>query len=201
MAYSDFTIDRLTTNFGVDFEGGKLFLQLTAVEPSAWLVETINLATESGFGTEKSRSERLVSPVLLELAKRNHHQFSVVSGSNLDVDPALGLNGECDFVLTLSHLQDFIKAPIFCITEAKKQDTDHGVIQCAAQLIGASRLNAREKKDIPTLYGCATTGVEWRFLRFENQVFTLDEGRYLINDLPRLLGVLQHIVDRTKPQA
>ncbi|RZJ59509.1 MAG: hypothetical protein EOO58_03970 [Hymenobacter sp.] len=200
MAYSDFTIDRLTTNFGVDFEGGKLFLQLAPVEPSAWLVETIDVATESGYGSEKSRSERLVSPVLLELARRNHHQFAIVSGGNLDVDPAIGLNGECDFVLTLSHLQDFIKAPVFCITEAKKQDTDHGIIQCAAQLIGASRLNEREKKHIPTLYGCATTGVEWRFLRFENQVFTLDEGRYLINDLPRLLGVLQHIVDRTKPQ-
>lgn len=37
-------------------------------------------------------------------------------------------------------------------------------------------------------------------MQLENQVFTFDTGYYLINDLPRLLGVLQHIVDRTKPQ-
>lgn len=201
MAYSDFTLDRLTTSFGVDFQGAKLFAQSALVEPTAWLTETIGVATEIGYGSEKSRSERLVSPVLLELARRNNYQFAIISGGNLDVDPALGLNGECDFVFTLTHLQDFIKAPVFCIAEAKKQDTDQGIIQCAAQLIGAARLNEREKKRIPTLYGCSTTGVEWRFLRFENQVFTLDEARYLINDLPRLLGVLQAIIDHTRPQA
>lgn len=199
MAYSDFTLDRLTTNFGVDFQGAKLFTQVVPVEPTAWLTETIGVATEIGYGSEKSRSERLVSPVLLELARRNKYQFAIISGGNLDVDPALGLNGECDFVFTLTHLQDFIKAPVFCITEAKKQDTDQGVIQCAAQLIGAARLNEREKKHIPTLYGCSTTGVEWRFLKFENQVFTLDEARYFINEPTRLLGVLQYIIDQTRP--
>ena len=199
MAYSDFTLDRLTTSFGVDFQGAKLFAQAAPVEPTAWLTETIGLATEIGYGSEKSRSERLVSPVLLELARRNNYQFAIISGGNLDVDPALGLNGECDFVFTLTHLQDFIKAPVFCITEAKKQDTDQGIIQCAAQLIGASRLNEREKKHIPALYGCSTTGVEWRFLRFENQIFILDEARYLINDLPRLLGALQYVIDQTRP--
>lgn len=199
MAYSDFTIERLTTNFGVDFQGAKLFTQAPPIEPSLWLTETIQIATETGFGSEKSRSERLVSPVLLELARRNKHQFTIISGGNLDVDAARGLNGECDFVLTLTHLHDFIKAPVFCITEAKKQDTDQGIIQCAAQLVGAARLNEREGKTIPTLYGCSTTGVEWRFLRFENQTFTLDEPRYLINELPRLLGVLQQIVDQVLP--
>jgi len=195
MAYSDFTLERLTTNFGVDFQGARLFSRAVPIEPSAWLAETISVANETGFGSEKSRSERIVSPVLVEVARRNNYQFAIISGGNLDVEPALGLNGECDFVFTLAHLQDFIKAPVFCITEAKKQDTDQGIIQCAAQLIGAARLNEREKRHIPTLYGCSTTGVEWRFLRFENNTFVLDEVRYLINEPTKLLGVLQQIVD------
>ncbi len=199
MAYSDFTLDRLIREFGVDFQGANLFPQAAPVAPSAWLTETIGLAMDAGFGSEKSRSERLVSPILLELARRNGHRFAIISGANLDVEPARGLNGECDFVFTLTHLQDFIKAPVFCITEAKKQDTDHGIIQCAAQLIGAARLNEREEKPIPILYGCSTTGVEWRFLKFENQTFTLDETRYLINELPRLGGVLQYIINQLTP--
>jgi len=199
MAYSDFTIDRLGAEFGVDFQGATLFTAVPPVVPSAWLLETLALADQLGFGNEKSRSERLVSPVLTELARRNAHVFTIISGGYLDVDPARGLNGECDFVLSYTRLQDFIKAPVFCITEAKKQDMEQGIIQCAAQLIGASRLNEREKRVPPTLYGCSTTGIEWRFLKFENQVFTLDEARYLISDPGKLLGVLQHIVDHTKP--
>jgi len=200
MAYSDFTIDRLTQEFGVDFQGGYLFPAVEPIAPSAWLTESLVLANQLGFGNEKSRSERLISPVLAELARRNAHEFTIVSGGFLDVDPARGLNGECDFVLSYVRLHNFIKAPVFCIAEAKKQDMDQGTVQCAAQLVGAARFNERQQKTIPTLYGCATTGVEWQFMKLEGSVCTLDEARYYTLDLPRLLGVLQHIVDCTRPQ-
>ena len=199
MAYSDFTIDRLSTEFGVDFQGANLFSGVSPVAPSEWLTETLVLADQLGFGNEKSRSERLISPILTELARRNAHAFTIVSGGYLDVDPARGLNGECDFVLSYVRLHNFIKAPVFCVAEAKKQDMDQGTVQCAAQLIGAARFNEREKKAISTLYGCATTGVEWQFLKLEGTVCTLDEARYYTLELPKLLGVLQHIVDATKP--
>lgn len=201
MAYSDFTIDRLRTEFGVKLLGGRLFKEVEPVAPSAWLTETLALGSRSGFGTDKARSERLVSPVLAELARRNQYEVAVVSGECLDVAPARGLTGTCDFVLSFNNVQAFIKAPVCCITGARTQENDNGVVECAAQLIGAYRLNARDKKEISTLYGCVTTGVEWRFMQLENQLFTFDTGYYLINDLPRLLGVLQHLVDHTKPQA
>ncbi len=201
MAYSDFTLDRLSTDFGVDFQGANLFSGVGSEAPSEWLTETLTLANQLGFGNEKSRSERLISPILTELARRNAHAFTIVSGGYLDVDPARGLNGECDFVLSYVRLHNFIKAPVFCVAEAKKQDMDQGTVQCAAQLIGAARFNEREKKVIPTLYGCATTGVEWQFLKLEGIICTLDEARYYTLELPNLLGVLQHIVNQTKPQA
>jgi hypothetical protein len=132
MAYPDFTIDRLSTEFGVDFQGSYLFPAVAPVAPSAWLTETLTLGNELGFGNEKSRSERLISPILAELARRNAHEFTIVSGGFLDVDPARGLNGECNFVLSYIRLHNFIKAPVFCIAEAKKQDMDQGTVQCAA---------------------------------------------------------------------
>jgi hypothetical protein len=197
MAYSDFTPDRLVKEFGVDFQGTQLFPNVTPIPPSVWLIESLQRASKIGFGSGKSRSERLVTPVLLELCDRNEHMFALLSGANLDIDPARGLNGECDFIFSFTRLQDFVKAPVFCITEAKKQDLEQGTIQCAAQLVGASRLNEKDGKPIKTLYGCSTTGVEWRFIRFENNVFTLDEARYLISDLATLLGVLQTIINLT----
>ena len=196
MAYSDFTLDRLIQEFGVEVQGIRsMFADAPEVEPSAWLIESLQRANNTGFGSEKSRSERLVSPVLLELSNRNQDAFAILSGANLDVDPSQGLNGECDFILSFTRLQDLVRAPVFCITEAKKQDVELGTAQCAAQLLGAARLNQREKKPIPTLYGCSTTGVEWRFLRFEDHTFVLDETRYLISDLRKLLGVLQQIIN------
>jgi hypothetical protein len=198
MAYSDFTPERLRNEFNVTFKGGNLFNQVAPIAPSAWLIEALERGNSIGFGSEKSRSERLVTPMLLELAKRNEHQFAILSGAYLDVDPANGLNGECDFIFSFTRLQDFVLAPVFCITEAKKQDVEQGTVQCAAQLVGAARLNERDEKNISKLYGCSTTGIEWRFLCFENNTFTLDETRYLISDPGKLLGVLQHIVNATR---
>jgi len=201
MAYSDFTLDRLIREFDVQVVGARhLFVGVPAVEPSGWLLETLQRAKNVGFGNEKSRSERLVSPMLIELSARNEDDFAVISGASLDADPARGLNGECDFILSLLRLQDLIRYPVFCVAEAKKQDLELGTVQCAAQLLGAARLNEREEKTIPTLYGCSTTGTEWRFLRLENHIFTLDDDRYLINEPAKLLGVLQFIVDQTRSQ-
>lgn len=196
MAYSDFTLDRLIREFGVKVRGERSLFPATApIEPSAWLVESLQRANNVGFGSEKSRSERLVSPVLVELSSLNEDAFAILSGANLDVDASRGLNGECDFILSFTRLQDLVQAPVFCITEAKKQDIEMGTAQCAAQLLGAAQLNREAQKSIPTLYGCSTTGVEWRFLRFEDNTFIIDETRYLINEPAKLLGVLQQVVD------
>jgi hypothetical protein len=113
---------------------------------------------------------------------------------NLDVDDLNGLKGECDFIFSFSRIQDFITAPIFCITEAKKQDLEAGTVQCAAQLLGARRLNEAEQNPMPVIYGCSTTGIEWRFLKLLGQEIVIDETRYLLADLPQLLGMMQSII-------
>ena len=200
MAYNDFTLDKLMNDFGVEIPGERdMFADAPPVEAGPWLPESLKQADNVGFGSEKSRSERLVSPILAELSSRNRDAFAIISGASLDIDPGHGLNGECDFILSLMRLQDLVRAPIFCITEAKKQDMELGTAQCAAQLLGAARLNEREKKVIPALYGCCTTGLEWRFLRFSANTFVLDDARYLISNLSKLLGALQFIINEQLP--
>ena len=198
MAYSDFTLFDLRQQFGAHFRAETLFPNVAPIEPSDWLKQALKMGEGIGFNSEKSRSERLVTPVLLELCERNNRSFSIYSGMNLDVDPARGLRGECDFIFSYSRIQDFVTAPVFCIAEAKKQDLELGTLQCAAQLIAARRLNEFEGNPTQPLYGCSTTGVEWRFLKYEGTDFILDENRYYLAQLPALLGALQAIVDATR---
>ncbi|MFD1467765.1 hypothetical protein ACFQ48_05990 [Hymenobacter caeli] len=195
MAYSDFSSLELKRRFGIRFRAESLFSEPREIQPSAWLQETLRLGQELGFNSEKSRSERLVTPLLLELSNLNQHRFAIYSGMNLDVDELNGLKGECDFIFSFSRIQDFVTAPIFCITEAKKQDLEHGTVQCAAQLLGARRLNEAEQNAIPVIYGCSTTGIEWRFLKLVGQEIIIDEARLTLAELPRLLGILQAVID------
>jgi hypothetical protein len=195
MAYGDFSSNDLIKKFGIKFRAADLFADVPEIAPTEWLISALRKSNDLGFGSEKSRSERLVTPILLELSDTNQHTFSIYSGVNLDVDESLGLKGECDFIFSFSRIQDFVMAPIFCIAEAKKQDLEQGTIQASAQLIGAKRLNEQENNPIKTLYGCSTTGVEWRFLKYSENEIVIDETRYLIRDLSKLLGVLQYIID------
>ena len=201
MAYSDFSFEQLEAQFGLRFDETALFARAAPVQPSPWLVETLRIGQAVGFAGEKSRSERLVSPVLLELGARYIDVLTVQSGVNLNANAQAGLNGECDFILSYGRLRHFLTAPVFCVAEAKRQDMDLGMAQCAAQLIGAWHFNQRRQVALPFLYGCATTGTEWRFMRFEDSTLTLDAISYFLNDLPPLLGVLQAIVDETRPFA
>ncbi len=200
MSYADFSAKDLMQKFGVKFHSKHLFENVPPVQPSEWLETSLNKSLVLGFTNEKSRSERIVSPILIELSDINAYNFYIHSGANLDVDESLGLRRECDFMFSFSQVREFVMSPVFCITEAKKQDIEKGTIQCAAQLIGAKKLNEAEGNPVDTLYGCSTTGLEWRFIEYTDNQIIIDKTYRLINKLPELLGVLQHIVEVSKKQ-
>ena len=202
MPYTQFNARELIKKFGVQFKATDLFdiTNLPVVQPTNWLNEAIEKAMRIGFSSEKSRSERIVSPILMELSLMNNENFTIYSGMNLNVDEMSGLNGECDFMLSFSKIQDFVVTPIFAITEAKKQDIESGTIQCSAQLIAANLLNQEEGHHFKTLFGCSTTGTEWRFLKLENNIITLDTERYFITNLTKLMSILQFILNESEKE-
>lgn len=198
MQFTQFSAKDLSQKFGIKFDAEHLFAgeNLPELIPSQWLVETIERGMKIGFSSEKSRSERLVSPVLTELSIQNNESFTIYSGMLLNADEARGLNGECDFMLSFSKIQDFVMSPIINITEAKKQDIESGSIQCAAQLIAADIINKQDNYNFTTLFGCATTGTEWRFIKLEDKKLTLDINRYFISNLNELLSIWQLIINK-----
>jgi hypothetical protein len=129
----------------------------------------------------------------------SQNRFAIYLGQRLDVDPGKGLLGECDFILTATLPLPVIQAPVLIIVEAKKDDIESGLGQCAAQMIGAQRLNQRDETGIETVYGCVTTGEAWQFLKLDHAVLEIDADRYYINEVGAILAVFQMIIDQYEP--
>lgn len=200
MAYSQFNYKKVRNELGIENILVNLFNKVKQVEPSSWLQETLLYAKSMALFSEKSRSEGIVFPILIEIKNHNHDTFSLYSGAILNADDTKGLNGECDFILSSGKQNFEIDTPLFCMIEAEDNDIEKNIPQCIAQMEGARIYNANEGKNIGIIYGCVTTGTEWQFLKLEGKTCWVDTERYYINDLGSLLGVLQAIIDFFKEQ-
>jgi hypothetical protein len=198
MAYSKFTLQEIVEKFDLKIKRENIFDIVTPIEISAFLRETLfrGYAIALPNGSEKARSELLVSPFLVELKQINHNNISIFSGEFLDVDKKKGLNGECDFILSSNDNQLFIDDPIFTIVEAKKNDIGESFGQCVAQMIGAKIFNENHKKNIDTIFGCVTTGDRWHFLRLKDSLISITpKDMMLEGNEDFVLGTLQKIIE------
>ena len=199
MAYSDFTLENVIDQFGIVLESGILFDPIRLLEPTSWLRETLIRGEKTALAssTEKARSEFLVAPILLEVQEQIIPAISIYSGKTLTADSDRGLNGECDFMLGMGPTLPIIQTPIFSLVEAKRQDLQLGIGQCAAQMLGAQIFNQNHNKHIPKIYGCVTTGEAWQFLRLHDRHLTIESRIFYFNELEKVLGILQMIVMET----
>ena len=197
MAYSDFSLQDVVTEFDLVEDRTKLFDNVETLEMSEWLQETFAVSLDFALSTpsEKAKSEFIVAPILLELGKRNHGRFGVHSGKRLNVLPEKGLHGECDFIFTKGKITHTIQTPIFALVEGKKDDIEPGLGQCAAQMIGAKIFNQNKGNDIEIIFGCVTTGEAWQFLKLDHDTILLERNRYYLDNVGQILGMLQNIVD------
>ena len=194
MGYSKFKkIRNVVKKFNLELQSVQLFSNIAPIEPSSWLKETLSLADVSLLTSEKAKSERLISPILVEVFQAFKLKISFFSGEQLNVRPNDDLAGECDFFFSLHPPKPYIDAPIISLAEAKNEDMNWGIAQCAAQMLGAKLFNEQENKLIPFIYGCATDGIEWQFLKLENDTYYVDNKIY--TDLKEILGVWHHVIN------
>lgn len=193
MGYSNYKkIKTVVKKFNLTTKLIPLFGEIERVEPSAWLKETLGMSRVFPLMNEKTKAERIIAPILLEIGLVYKDKITLFSGEDITINSQDDLSGECDFFFALHPPQSFIDAPIISLAEAKDEDMEWGIAQCAAQLYGAKLFNEMEGKNIPVLYGCATDGIEWQFIRFENDTYFLDNKIY--TDLREILGVWHHIM-------
>ncbi len=128
MAYTNFTLYDLRRQFGIRDQVQRLFADVTPLPMSNWLRDTLAMTQQMPLGSEKAKSELIVTPILVELRNRNNNFFTVYSGEVMNVEPAAGLSGECEFILTKDTNTFAISAPIITVVEAKKDDLELGVV-------------------------------------------------------------------------
>ena len=199
MDYRAFNFKKLKEQFGIQPRLSPLFPQVQPIAPSAWLTQTLAISSATTLTTEKERSERIISPILLELREHNAQQFSVLSGLVFYVDAEQGLNGECDFILSRNPFDFEIQAPVFTVVVAKKGDIESGLPQCIAQMIAAEMFNYEGWDGVVCdLWsgddgGClAISEVKWRR---GNPDLQIDSETHYLDNLPVVLGILQRIVE------
>ncbi len=195
MSYKKFTLEKLKNQFEIEIQKQTLFSDIQAIEQSAWLQETLNLAKIIPVNSEKAKSELIIMPILVEITKRNLDKISLYSGILLNADSKQGLNGECDFIFSNKPHSYFLQSPIFALVEAKNDNIDYGLAQCIAQMLGAMIFNQKHDITIPSIYGCVTNSDVWQFLKLENNQIFMDDKRYYLDNVSNLLGIFQHIIN------
>jgi hypothetical protein len=191
MAYTDFSLDKVEKVLGVTTRTASLFARLDPLVPPGWLTEVLDRGRQLSLLSEKARSEFIVGPILLASRELSHNAFAIYSGQRLDVRPEQGLVGECDFLLAATEPVPLLRAPVATVVEAKKNDIEGGLGQCAAQMVGARLFNEQEGKDLPHLSGCVTTGEAWQFLRLDQSTVLIDRARYYIDNVGLVLAAWQ----------
>ncbi len=198
MAYSDFTLIDVKEKLFLSLnEKESLFSTIGAVECSEHLQETLkyNIPLAVSIDTEKARSELIIAPVLVEVIKKSNQKVSLFSGIEFNVDKNKGLNGICDYILSLSSEQLFLDVPIIAVVEAKNDKINSGIGQGISEMWASKLHNENKNNSISSIYGVITTGSLWRFMKLIDQMVWIDSDEYHISNVSKILGIFMSILN------
>ena len=193
MAYSEFTVPKVKQDFGIQLdEKGNHFSKLEPIKVSQHLQVQLDegVPLASMMNTEKARSEQIISPVLMEARRQAGCSVSIFSGVDFNVDPDHGLKGVCDFLLSLSDEQLSVECPVVAVAESKNDNVVSGYGQCLAEMVAVKLFNENRGEKGRTVFGIATTGINWKFMKLTGNAAFLDSVDYHISQVDRIVGII-----------
>ena len=193
MSYSQFDIEAVRVNFGIAIlERVSTFAEVPEIGYSDYLAETLRFNTPIALAinSEKSRSEMIIAPILLELKRQFPEKVSLFSGKDFNVDIEKGLNGFCYFLISRSPEQLTIMSPVIAVVEAKNENIEAGLGQCMAEMIASQIFNQRKGNSVTRIFGAVTTGSSWKFMRLSEKTIEVDLNEYFVNQIGKILGIL-----------
>ena len=193
MSYREFTWSKAKQDFNLKTIEGERFLpEVPVVQPSSLLQEMLKrgIPWAIAVGNEKARSEAIINPILLEVKQVLEGQISVFSGEEFNVEPEVGLNGTCDFLLSQSPEQIAVEAPVLVVVEAKKEDLKRGMGQCLAEMIAIQKINDQSNQ---TIFGIVSNGQLWQFGKLKGNLYTREINNYTISDLERVYSAINYV--------
>lgn len=197
MSYEEFTLEQINSDFGLAIEENvSLFANVEAVQLDEFFLRYLqnNIPLAVAIATEKAKSEMIIAPILIEMRRILNNQISLFSGVKFNVDNTMGLNGFCDFLVSRSRQQSFIKSPVIAIVEAKNENLKSGYAQCMAEMVAARIFNERGGNETENIFGAVTNGNQWKFLKLKKEVIYMDLDDYYIINPEKIIGILISMV-------
>jgi hypothetical protein len=197
MSYNEFTIKEVKNLFQLEtVEKLGIFSELEEITISEYLTVTLeeNVPLAVSINTQKAYSELIIVNILVEVLKIFNHQISFFSGISFNVDEENNLFGNCDFVISASHEQLFLSAPVTTIIEAKNENMMSHLGQCVAKMVAAKLFNEQEENNNSKIYGVITSGMAWKFIKLDNNTIYIDLKDYPIDNTNKIIGILAAMV-------
>ncbi|MEB3340773.1 hypothetical protein [Okeania sp.] len=193
MAFSDFkTISDVQKKYGIKYSEEK-FIVRQQLSPSESFIKDFEFNQENIdlFSSEASRCEIIISPLLREVYKKHYQKYSFWIQKSISYDEIL--SGTPDYIFSQrSELgKTVLEKPIVIVVEAKKNDFEQGWGQCLAELIASQKINDNFPRAV---YGIVTDGNLWQFGKLVAETFIKDSGNFTIDNLPRVYGALENLV-------
>jgi type IV secretory pathway VirB2 component (pilin) len=171
-------------------------LQLKEVD--IWLQKDISISLQTYRSNEFYACEALVSPIL-----RYVWQNSYLTVMNMWTHQAIkydeDLSGVPDFMFT--HLDkkqyEIMSYPIITSVEAKAENFVEGWSQCIAQMLACQKLNTKTNV---VIFGIVTTGKQWEFGKLEGNIVIKNIYGCGIDNLPKLITILDYLLSEAKKQ-
>ena len=199
MSYRDFSLKKVQDVFQLRIiEKLGIFSEVESHPISQYLSDTLqeNVSLATSINTEKARSELIIAPILVEIRKIVDRKVSLFSGIEFNVDKEKDLSGFCDFIISNSPEQLFLKAPVVTIVEAKNENIMGGLGQCLAEMIAARMFNEKEGNSFPEIYGAVSSGNLWKFIKLADNIAHIDLDDYSIKQPDVIVGILLAMVAR-----
>ena len=144
------------------------------------------------FGSETSRCEAVIYPILREACKSFIQGYSLWSHKSISADAML--TGTPDYVVAKrSQLgKNVLDFPLVLVAEAEQNDFVRGWGQCLAEMVAAQRLNGTQALPV---YGIVTDGESWQFGQLVGAVFTRNYTRATIDRLEEVYGAVYGVIE------
>ncbi len=114
-------------------------------------------------------------------------QIKVWKGEPLEAGTVAGI---ADYLV--APRRAYVDTPLLCAIEAKRDDFEAGQTQCIAEMAACRQNNHRAGLDTE-VYGIVSNGQGWVFYRLTQTPEVFVSGLFTANDLPKLLGALDHV--------
>jgi hypothetical protein len=194
MAFTDFkSADEVQRAYQVSFVE-KDFITFTPKALPEYFVREFEFNRENFdvFGSEASRCEAVIYPILREACKSFIREYSLWSHKSIAVDAVL--TGTPDYVVAKRSAlgKNVLDFPLVLVAEAKQNDFARGWGQCLAEMVAAQRLNG--DADL-AVYGIVTDGEIWQFGQLVGAVFTKNRSRASIDRLAEVYGAVFGVIE------